>query len=53
MEWDFYNAWFFQQTLTDGMKVKGLLMRARVDGRWEYRLPTREEEFKWRCLIGW
>lgn len=33
-----------EQTLTDGSLARGLLMARRVNGVWQYRLPTEAEE---------
>lgn len=33
-----------EQTLTDGSRARGLLMARRVNGVWQYRLPTEAEE---------
>lgn len=41
-EWQYHVA-VFKVTLTDGSTFAGEVMRRKVDGAWQYRLPTDEE----------
>lgn len=41
--WEMYLS-LGEQTLTDGSLARGLLMARRVNGVWQYRLPTEAEE---------
>jgi hypothetical protein len=40
-------------TLPDGTKTLGLVMRRKVDGKWQYRKPTLEEEDDYVSRDAW
>jgi hypothetical protein len=42
-EWEFYFP-LFATSLPHSLRERHLIMRRRVNGKWEYRSPTPEEE---------
>ena len=44
---------FFRKKLIDGQLARGPLMRRKVDGRWEYRKMTPEEEAEYMNIEAW
>lgn len=50
--WQFIDV-FWRRTLLDGSRHSGLLMRRRVNGKWQYRLPTKDEENHWCDGLPW
>ena len=51
-DWEAFMAMRDRQLLT-GEKAHGLLMRRKVNGEWEYRLPTPAEESDYVSGDGW
>jgi hypothetical protein len=49
MEWDFCPV-ILPKRLIDGTFARGLLMRRRVHGQWQWRRPTDAEETEWYYL---
>jgi hypothetical protein len=47
-EWEFYLP-LFAASLPSGR----LIMRRKVNGKWEYRMPTPEEETDYIASEGW
>ena len=43
----------FSKQLIDGSKSSGLLMRQKIDGRWQYREMTKIEEGQWNNADAW
>ena len=41
------------KTLIDGQRTNGLLMQRKVDGQYEYREPTPEEEEEYLSQVAW
>lgn len=51
-EWEAFIA-FTEKTLNTGERHRGLLMRRKVDGVWEYRRPTATEESDYVSGDAW
>lgn len=45
------EIFFLTKTLVDGTKAHGVLARRRVNGEWQYRLPTADEEEEYATLM--
>jgi hypothetical protein len=52
-EWDFFIP-FFPRTLMDGTQSTDLVMRRRINGKWEYRKPTDAEVLNYESAwVAW
>ena len=51
-DWQFCSV-FFRKKLKDGTSASGHLMRRRINGAWQYRKLTHEEELEWLCVSAW
>jgi hypothetical protein len=53
LEWELYFP-LFATSLPDGLRDRHLIVRRRVNGKWEYRSPTLpEEEAEYVACDAW
>ncbi|MGZ3409636.1 MAG: hypothetical protein ACXWJW_02760 [Xanthobacteraceae bacterium] len=52
-EWRKCEALFFSKLLIDGTSATGPLMRRKVDGKWQYRKLTPDEESERLADVAW
>ncbi len=52
-QWLFHMPFLFAVTLPDGSKTRRLVMRRKIDGKWDCRLATPEEEAEYMSRDAW